>query len=112
MTNKYSNMHFKDQAERNRIWQKFMNKEDVHNAIERVKGSIAYMSKHPPHKLNREDMEFMEIPLAELEIALRKIKNVPEVFNLNEDEIKLIYENYDKLKQRIEQINIQRISWN
>jgi len=112
MDNKYSNRYFKKQAEVNEVWCKFMDKQDVLDAIERVKGSIAYMSKHQPHKLNREDMEFMEHPLAELEIAIRKMKNIPEIFRFNEVELKEIHETYEKLRKEVEQIDLQRISWN
>ncbi|WP_243357278.1 hypothetical protein [Bacillus litorisediminis] len=112
MESKYSNRYFKNQDKRNQIWRKFMNNKDVMNAIDRVKGSIAYMSQHHPHKLNKEDMEFMEIPLAELEIALRKIKNVPNIFDFDEDQLKDIHKTYEELKRKIEQIDIQRISWN
>ncbi|WP_078410274.1 hypothetical protein [Priestia abyssalis] len=112
MDNRYSNRYFKKQAEVNEIWRRFMDKQDVLDAIERVRGSIAYMSKHLPHKLNKEDMEFMERPLGELEIAIRKIKNIPELFGFNELEIKEIHEAYEDLRKKVEQIDLQRISWN
>ncbi|MED3728539.1 hypothetical protein [Priestia filamentosa] len=89
-----------------------MSKEDVFNQIKSIKGSIAYMSRHSPHKLAKEDMEFMEEPLAKLEIAIRKIKNIPECFNLTENELQTVHEEYKKLRQEIEKIDLQRISWN
>jgi len=111
MENKYSNRYFKKQTEVNEVWRKFMDKQDVLDAIERARGSIAYMSKHLPHKLNKEDMEFMEKPLGELEIAIRKINNIPELFGFNELEIKEIRESYESLRKKVEQIDLQRISW-
>lgn len=111
MDNRYLNEYFKKQTEVTEVWRKFMEKQDVLASIERVRSSIAYMSNHSPHKLNREDMEFMEKPLAELEIAIRKIKNIPKTFNFSESELEEIHHTYNMLRQKIEDINLKRISW-
>jgi hypothetical protein len=108
---KYANRFFKDFHKRNSIWRKFMNKDDIYNGIERVKGSVAYMSEHPPHKLNGEDMDFMLEPLAELELGLSKVEQMPNSFDFSEEELKEIKESYVKLKEKIEKINMQRLSW-
>jgi len=112
MFNQYANRYFKTQNDVNQVWRDFMSQEDVYQAIERVRGSIAYMSKHAAHKLNGEDMEFMEEPLARLEIGLRKVKNLPDSFKFTNDEWEDIMNSYNELKAKIEKINMQRISWN
>lgn len=109
--NKYEIRYFPMQVDVHPIWRKFMNREDVLAGIERVRSSIAYMSKYAPHKLNKEDMEFMEKPLAELEIAMRKIERIPSSFNFSEEEVNEIRETYKNFREKIEQINLQRISW-
>lgn len=111
MDNKYSRLYYNNQVETNKVWQKFMDKSDVLDAINNTHGRIAHMSKYSPHKLNKEDMRFLEMPLGELEIALRKINKIPTLFEFDEAEIKEIYESYNILRKKVEEINLQRISW-
>lgn len=109
MQNKYVDRHLKDQAQRDEIWKRIKSDDDVFNMIDTLKGMVVYMSNRLSNKLGREDIDYLEMALAEFELTIQKIDKASYLFSFSESDIWNIISKYQDLTRKVKTMhNLKR----
>ncbi|MFI2857563.1 hypothetical protein ACH6EH_10490 [Paenibacillus sp. JSM ZJ436] len=108
----YSHKHFKYDG-RSEIHGSINTDDDVKKIFDGCDNIISYMiTKHLPHKLQREDIVIMEMELGKYEIALNKICQLPHMFSFSLEDRALFKTKYSELVNKVHDFDLMRVSWN
>lgn len=110
LNTKYADKHF-NKHQRNKIWSGLKGKKDVEMCYNRSENLINSVRETRPKDRIREDFIEIEETFGEIELALNKIAQFPDVFHYTEENLLKLKELFEDLIKQSIKLEEQSVYW-